>query len=118
MNLKHLIRTTLRSILALSITLGLPASLLAAGAPEDITVDHPKVKEVIAVQDQFTPDLMAQPEILGTAVGQDADGEMVLVIYVNNELKNHGEVMRALPATLKGKRVRGSSSADLAPFQV
>jgi hypothetical protein len=106
MRLKHLIRSILRSTLALAVTLGLPFSLLAAGGPEDFTVDHAKVKEVIAVQEQFTKDLMAQPEILGTAVGQDSDGEMVLVIYVNNEMKNHGEVMRALPLTLKGKRVR------------
>jgi len=106
MCLKHLIRDILRSTLALAIAIGLPFSLLAAAVPEDLTVDHPKVKEVIAVQERFTKDLMAQPEILGTAVGQDSDGEMVLVIYVNTEFKNHGEVMRALPPTLKGKRVR------------
>jgi hypothetical protein len=106
MSLKHLIRDILRSTLALAVAIGLPVSLLAAAGPKDLTVDHPKVREVIAVQEQFTTDLMAQPEILGTAVGQDSDGEMVLVIYVNTEFKNHGEVMRALPPTLKGKRVR------------
>lgn len=106
MKMKHLLKGIVRSILALAIALGLPASMLAAGPPDDMTVDNPKVKEVIAVQDQFTKGLMAQPEILGTAVGQDDDGEMVLVIYVNNEAKNYGEVMRALPPTLKGKRVR------------
>jgi hypothetical protein len=71
-----------------------------------MTIDHPKVKEVIAVQEKFTRGLMAQPEIVGTAVGQDADGEVVLVIYVNNEVKNHDEVMHTLPTALGGKRVR------------
>src|SRR5215471_761483 len=106
MSLKHLLRGILCFTLTLAVTLGLPLSLRAAGGPEELTIDHPKVKEVIAVQERFTKDLMAQPEILGTAVGQDADGTVVLVIYVNNETKNLGEVMRALPTGLGGKRVR------------
>jgi hypothetical protein len=106
MSLKYLLRGILRFTLALAVALGLPLSLRATDGPEDLTVDHPKVKEVIAVQEQFTKGLMAQPEILGTAVGQDADGEAVLVIYVNSETKNLDEVMRALPAALGGKRVR------------
>lgn len=69
-------------------------------------MDNPKVREVINVQSLVTPGLMAQPEILGTAVGQDPDGEAVLVVYVNLEARNHGEVVRALPASLRGKRVR------------
>jgi len=106
MNLKHLSKGVVRFTLALAVTLGLPASLLAAGEPEGLAIYHPKVQEVIAVQEQFTKDLMAQPEILGTAVGQDADGEAVLVIYVNEGARNLGEVMDALPGTLGGKRVR------------
>jgi hypothetical protein len=106
MRIKHLVRSILRCTLAFAIAFGLPVSLLAAASPDDLTMDNPKVKEVIAVQEQFTKDLMAQPEILGTAVGQDADGEIVLAIYVNSEAKNVGEVMRALPPTLKGKRIR------------
>src|SRR5512140_1732724 len=103
MTIKHFLTRILRPALAVVTALGLPASLLAA---DGLTLDHPKVKEVIAVQEQFTKGLMAQPEILGTAVGQDADGEVALLIFVNSEAQNHGEVMRALPPTLKGKRVR------------
>jgi hypothetical protein len=105
-SLKHLLSGILRSSVLLAIALGFPASLMAAGDPGDFSMDNPKVKAVIAVQEEFTKDLMAQPEILGTAVGQDSDGEIVMVIYVNTEAKNVGEVMRALPPTLKGKRVR------------
>jgi hypothetical protein len=103
MSLKHVVRGILRFTVALAIALGLPVSLRAA---EELTIDHPKVKEVIAVQEKFTKGLMAQPEILGTAVGQDDDGTAVLVIYVSNETKNRDEVMQALRAPLGGKRVR------------
>src|SRR5215472_15312957 len=117
MSLKHLLKDILRFTLALAVTLGLPVSLRAAGGPEDLTVDHPKVKEVIAVQEQFTRDLMAQPEILGTAVGQDAEGTVVLVIYVNSEAKNHDEAMSALQATLGGKRVRPELTEPFRAFK-
>src|SRR5215472_1925226 len=117
MSLKHLLKDILRFTLALAVTLGLPVSLRAAGGPEDLTVDHPKVKEVIAVQEQFTKDLMAQPEILGTAVGQDADRAVVLVIYVNNQTKNLDEVMRALPTALGGKRVRPELTEPFRAFR-
>lgn len=106
MKIPHLVKNILRVTSAVALVFGFSSSLLAAGVANDFTLDHPKVKEVIAVQDQFTRALMEQPEILGTAVGQDEDGEAVLVIYVNNEAQNHGEVMRALPPTLRGKRVR------------
>jgi hypothetical protein len=105
MSLKHLMKGILRLTFVMAVLLGLPASSRAAEL-EGITIDHPKVKEVIAVQELFTAGLMAQPEIVGTAVGQDEDGEAVLVIFVNHEAKNHGEVMQALPPALRGKRVR------------
>jgi hypothetical protein len=106
MCLKSFLRKVLRSTLTLVSVLGLPATLFAAGGPNELTLDNPRVKEVVAVQNEYTKGLMAQPEILGTAVGQDADGELALVIYVNKEAKNFGEVIRALPPTLRGKRVR------------
>jgi hypothetical protein len=107
----------LRLTLVLAVAFGLPASLRAADGPQAMTIDHPKVKEVIAVQEQFTRGLMAQPEIVGTAVGQDADGEVVLVIYVNNEAKNHDEVMNALPPTMGGKRVRPELTEPFRAFK-
>ncbi|HEY5910612.1 MAG TPA: hypothetical protein VJA21_08420 [Verrucomicrobiae bacterium] len=107
MKLKNLIRKLTRVVLALAAVVILTPVARAGNAPEGVLdVDHPHVKAAIAVQELVTPGLMAQPEILGTAIGQDDDGEIALVIYVNSEAKNHGEVMRALPPTLKGKRVR------------
>jgi hypothetical protein len=116
MSLKHLLRGVRRFTLALAVILGLPVSLPAAGGPEELTIEHPKVKEVIAVQERFTRGLMAQPEILGTAVGQGADG-VVLVIYVNNETKNLEEVIGAMPAVLGGKRVRAEPTEPFRAFR-
>ncbi len=117
MSIKHFLRGILRFTLALAVALGLPVSLRATDGPERLTVEHPKVKEVIAVQEKFTHGLMAQPEIVGTAVGQDPDGEAVLMIYVNKETKNLDEVMRALPTVLGGKRVRTELTEPFRAFR-
>lgn len=117
MNLKHLLRGILRFTFGLAVTLGVPVSLGAADAPEPLTLAHPKVKEVIAVQEKFTRGLMAQPEILGTAVGQDEDGEAVLVVYVNNQTQNLDEVMRAMPVLLDGKHVRAEATEPFRAFR-
>jgi hypothetical protein len=106
MKIQAVLKKAFASILPMVTGLALPLSLLGAPSPEVLTLDNPRVQEVIAVQNLFTKDLMAQPEILGTAVGQDEDGEVVMMIFVNVEASNHGEVMRALPASLRGKRVR------------
>lgn len=97
----------IRRILGISLALGVPVSMFAAPNPNALNLDNPRVKEVMAVQEQFTKGLMEQPEILGTAVGQADDGEIAMIVYVNSEAANHGEIMRALPASLKGKRVQG-----------
>src|SRR5262245_33225684 len=101
---KRFLMRACRALLAVVTLFGIPSRLLAG---PDFNLDHPRVKEVIGVQQLVTGDLMAQPEILGTAVGQDDDGEATLVIFVNNEASNHGEVMRALPHSLRGVRVKG-----------
>jgi hypothetical protein len=107
MRIIQLIRNGLRGLFRIAL-LGLPALAMAAeGQGVGLTLDNPAVQKVIAVQKLVTDDLMAQPEILGTSVGEGQDGSPVLLVYINNEGKNHGEVMRALPPTLKGVAVRG-----------
>jgi len=66
---------------------------------------NPRVQEIMALQEEVTPDLMAIPDVLGTAVGQDFDGEMALLVYVNLEGRNPGATIRGIPARLRGKRV-------------
>jgi hypothetical protein len=66
---------------------------------------NPRVQEVMAVQEAETPDLMAMPDVLGTAVGQDDDGELTILVFVNLEGKNPAQSARAIPRSLRGKRV-------------
>ncbi|PYK66152.1 MAG: hypothetical protein DME50_06505, partial [Verrucomicrobia bacterium] len=55
---------------------------------------------------EVTPDLMRQPEILGTAVGVDAASTPVLAIYVDRDSSNAAEVLRNLPKQFRGVSVQ------------
>jgi hypothetical protein len=67
---------------------------------------HAAVRAVMAVQAEVSPDLMQQPEILGSAIGADTAGHPVLTVYVDQEARNAGEVIRSLPRELRGVRVQ------------
>ena len=87
------------------------SSFLALGAfatpPAGVLDDtHAAIRAVMAVQGQVTPDLMRQPEILGTAVGVDAAGTPVLTVYVDRDSANAGEVIRGLPRQVSGVGVQ------------
>ncbi len=93
--------------LALMIGLFLFAFASSAGIPEDVlTTVNPRVREVMAVQEDVTHDLMSSEDILGTAVALDDDGEPSLVVYVDLDAKNLGELVRVIPHELRGERVR------------
>jgi hypothetical protein len=97
------------SIVCLALMAGLFLFAFASSAkiPDDVlTTANPRVREVMAVQEDVTPDLMSSEDVLGTAVGQDDDGELSLVVYVDLDAKNLGEVVRAIPHELRGERVR------------
>lgn len=82
--------------------------LLAFGAqiPEQaLNAANPRIQEVVAVQEAVTPDLMSMPDVLGTAVGQDDDGELTILVYVNIEGKNPAAAARNIPRSLGGERV-------------
>jgi len=51
----------------------------------------------MAVQEDITPSMMSMKDILGTAVGQDQDGELAIIVYVDIDAKNLGEVIRSIP---------------------
>src|SRR5438128_508237 len=59
---------------AISACVFLAVGLCVAAPPDVLDETHPAVRAVIAVQDEVTPELLQQPEILGTAVGVDAVG--------------------------------------------
>src|SRR6266567_8144256 len=78
----------------------LAASTFAAPPTGVLDDTHAAVRAVMAVQSEVTPDLMRQPEILGTAVGIDATGTPVLVVYVDRDAPNLNDVIRNLPRQL------------------
>lgn len=60
----------------------------------------------MAVQHEVTANWMRQSEVLGTAVGLDAAGKPALVVYVDQDASNAGEVIRNLPRSLRGVGVQ------------
>jgi len=84
------------------------ASITAYGNPAVPVLDdtHAAVRAVMSVQDEVTPSLMQQPEILGTAVGVGDDGSPVLKVYVNREEPNVGQAIRNLPGEVRGTQVQ------------
>jgi hypothetical protein len=66
---------------------------------------NPRVQEVMAVQEAATPDLMAMPDVLGTAVGQNNHGELTILVFVNLEGKNPAASARNIPKSLGGKGI-------------
>lgn len=67
--------------------------------------ENPRIQEMMGAQEEATPELMAIPDVLGTAVGQDFDGELTILVYVNVEGKNPSAAIRSIPPQLRGKRV-------------
>ncbi len=83
-------------------------SVFAFGAelPEQaLSHANPRVQEVMTVQESVTPDLMSMPDVLGTAVGQDDNGELTILVYVNLEGKYPGASARNIPRSLRGESI-------------
>jgi len=93
------------ALLALSV-LGIQTLASAQGAAGKLTLDHPGVKAVIAVQNIVTTDLMKQPGVLGTAVGVDDSGQTALVIYVDQDSPSRADIIRGLPPQVRGIGVK------------
>jgi len=94
-------------ILALAAGLFMCAlAVFSQHSENEFTTENPRVREVMAVQEEITPAVMSAEEVLGTAVGQDDDGEPTIIIYINSEAKNLGQTIRSLPTEVRGKRLR------------
>lgn len=79
----------------------------AAGTPPGLLDNnHPAIRAAIAVQDQVTADWMQRPGVLGTAVGLDATDSPALVVYVDRDVENVGDVVRSFPPNERGIGVR------------
>jgi hypothetical protein len=98
---KRFIRTLTKLAAGVVVAFGFST---AQAAPPAGVLDHTHaaVQAVMAVQAAETANLMARPGILGTAVGLDAAGAPALVVYVDRDAENAGDVVRALPAQMRG----------------
>lgn len=77
----------------------------ANSSAQVLDADNANVRAVIAVQNVTTRSLMSLQEILGTAVGLDAQGQLSLVVYVNRGSANAALVANALPTKIRGVNV-------------
>lgn len=97
----------MRSLLAVKV-LGLIIvfslfSVLLLRNENNVIADSPNVPPgllvAMEVQEAHTPDLMGDPNVVGTAVGEDADGNPVIKVYLASE------GMKGIPGNLEGIRV-------------
>ena len=85
---------------------GVQICVHAGGPPDELTLEHPKVKAAITVQNSVTRDLIRIPGILGTAVGLDDKDAPALIVYVDQDSPSRAEIVRSLPPQLRGVGVR------------
>lgn len=85
-------------LLPLSLSAGTPAGLL--------DLNSSAVRTIISAQQEVTADWMQTPGVLGTAVGLDAAGSPALVVYVDRDEANAGEIARSFPTQTRGVGVR------------
>jgi hypothetical protein len=103
MTRNRFVRRVSWTIVALQTGLALMATAAPAEPPQALlTLANPNVRAIIAVQNAKTPALMATPDVLGTAVGLDGQGDLALVVFVNSEGKNPGAAAQSSLAKLRG----------------
>ena len=71
---------------------------------------HPRVKAVMAIQDRHTRDLLAIPEVVGTATGLSDTGNPVVLVLTRNEVAP-GVVPASLEGVQTAVRVTGEITA-------
>jgi hypothetical protein len=103
-----------RAVLAIAAVFGLSTAVPVQAQNGLLDMANPRAREVAAVQQSVTPNLLATPGILGTAIGQSDAGDLNLIVFVNNEGANPGEVIRNLPPSIRGV---GVSARLTEPFR-
>jgi hypothetical protein len=78
-----------------------PLTVLAAPPAGVLDTSHASVQAVMAVQRDVTTDWIRQPEVLGTAVGVDANDVPVLTVYVDRDAAKAAEVTEKLPHKIR-----------------
>jgi hypothetical protein len=102
MNIEQMVKRFTRGALVIAAALAIQIIAEAQLVAQELTLDHPRVQNVIAVQKTMTPELMKVPGVLGTAAGLDASGAPALVIYVDQDSPSRAEIIRGLPPQIRG----------------
>lgn len=71
-----------------------------------LSKENPAVKAVMEVQDRHTADLMANPNVLGTATGLTEDGQLAIKVFLEKEstepVKGRGVAAAGIPKNIEG----------------
>ncbi|MFT5051915.1 MAG: hypothetical protein ACI8QZ_003345 [Chlamydiales bacterium] len=77
-----------------------------SGQSQDLlALDDPLVQSVMQVQDAYTPLFMSQPAVLGTATGLGDDGEVAIIVFVNEDSPESARTARGFATEVKGVKV-------------
>lgn len=75
--------------------------------PASLTKGNPLLDEAMSIQERHTDRLMAVPEVVGTGIGADKDGNPVILILARSEN------IRELPKTIEGYGTRVEVVGDV-----
>ncbi len=96
-----------------------PSAPLSEQAAE-FSIDNPRIQAVMAVQEQHTPQLMSNSEVVGTAVGLTDDGTPAILVLAKSEIKTQslqkGISGNAVPESIEGIPVLVEVTGVIRPF--
>lgn len=68
-----------------------------------LSKDNPQVQAVMAIQDRHTPDLMSDPNVVGTATGATEDGRPAILVFLKEDPNTAAlKKNKPLPAMIEG----------------
>jgi hypothetical protein len=74
--------------------------------PPVLSKENAQIRSVMALQDRHTEDLMASPNVVGTATGLAPDGRVAILVYLREEaktpVKGKGISAAGIPAEIDG----------------
>jgi hypothetical protein len=84
----------------------IPSSGAADQTAPVLDKENAQVQSVMALQNRYTDDLMASPNVVGTATGLAPDGRLAIMVYLKEEaktpIKGRGIAAAGLPAEIDG----------------
>lgn len=98
---------SIKTVLGIVVTLSILCTFSYGMELQDqvLNRNNPIVRELMTVQEAVTPDMMSIQDVLGTAVGQDDDGVLTILVFVNLEGKNPAASAGKIPRNLRGKNI-------------